>query len=92
MEITPAASESAPVILNGLPAQTSGGNRTTINVERKDGQVFVDKAKVISMRCDGSQLTLTTGEGEYYVYNGHTVFGMTVDMIHAYLKGKPDQP
>jgi len=92
MDIAPAASESSPVILNGLHAQTSGGNIATINVERKDGEVFVDKVKVVKMACDGTQLTLTTGEEEYYIYNGHTIFGMTVNMIHAYLKGKSDQP
>jgi len=91
MDNVPAASESAPVILHGLPAQTCSG-RTIINVERKDGQVFVDGVKVVRMACDGTQLTLTTDKEEYYVHNGHTVFAMTVDMIHRYLKGKSDQP
>jgi hypothetical protein len=78
--------ESAPVIFRGLPVQISGGNRTTVTLEKRGGQVFIDDAKVTGMVCNGTQLTLSTAGREYYVYNETTPFNMTVDRIYKLLK------
>jgi hypothetical protein len=93
MDAAQDAAASAPIIFRGLPAQMSGGNKTTIILEKKDGQVFVDGVKVIGMTCNGTQLTLSMKDKECYIYNETTPFRMTVDRIYKLLQNeKHGQP